>query len=62
MTDTHGESRVLLPGDGERFVQLFAQNQKRILGYIYSLVPRAQNAEDRVTDLVKTHLRLDAAV
>jgi RNA polymerase sigma-70 factor (ECF subfamily) len=34
------------PDAGERFVRLFAQNQKRLLGYIYSLVPHAQNAED----------------
>ena len=46
MTESVEESRALPPEDGERFVQLFAQNQKRILGYIYSLVPHAQNAED----------------
>ena len=39
-------SRALSPEEGERFLKLFAENQKRILGYIYSLVPHAQNAED----------------
>ena len=34
------------PEDGERFVRLFAENQRRILAYVYSLVPHVQNAED----------------
>lgn len=34
------------PDAGERFVRLFAQNHQRILAYIYSLVPRIQDAED----------------
>jgi RNA polymerase sigma-70 factor (ECF subfamily) len=38
--------RVLSLEEGERFLRLFGEHQKRILGYIYSLVPHAQNAED----------------
>ena len=40
------EPRAMSPEEGERFLKLFAENQKRILAYIYSLVPHAQNAED----------------
>lgn len=48
MTDTEPthDHEPLEPEATERFVRLFAQNQKRLLGYIYSLVPHAQNAED----------------
>ena len=46
MDPTNDEPKPLSPEDGERFLKLFAENQKRILGYIYSLVPHAQNAED----------------
>ena len=45
-TDPTRDHQQLGPEAGERFVRLFAQNQKRLLGYIYSLVPHAQNAED----------------
>lgn len=40
------DPRGLSPEEGERFLKLFAENQKRLLGYIYSLVPHAHNAED----------------
>ena len=46
MNESHGEPQPLSPEEAERFLRLFASNQKRILGYIYSLVPHAQNAED----------------
>jgi RNA polymerase sigma-70 factor (ECF subfamily) len=48
MADAHSsrDQAPVPPDAGERFVRLFAQNQKRLLGYIYSLVPHAQNAED----------------
>jgi RNA polymerase sigma-70 factor (ECF subfamily) len=46
MNQSDEASRSLSPEQGERFLQLFAENQKRILAYIYSLVPHAQNAED----------------
>jgi RNA polymerase sigma-70 factor (ECF subfamily) len=40
------DPNAISPEEGERFLKLFAENQRRILGYIYSLVPHAQNAED----------------
>jgi RNA polymerase sigma-70 factor (ECF subfamily) len=46
MPESDNEPRTLSPEEGERFLKLFAENQKRILAYIYSLVPHAQNAED----------------
>lgn len=46
MTQSNEEHGALSPEDGERFLMLFGQHQKRLLGYIYSLVPHAQNAED----------------
>jgi RNA polymerase sigma-70 factor (ECF subfamily) len=46
MPESDSEPRTLSPEDVERFLKLFAENQKRILAYIYSLVPHAQNAED----------------
>lgn len=46
MTEQSDKPEALSPDEYERFLALFAANQKRILGYIYSLVPHAQNAED----------------
>lgn len=40
------EASDLAPEDVERFLQLFAQHQRQLLGYIYTLVPHTQNAED----------------
>jgi len=46
VTQPDNEPRVLSLEEGERFLRLFGEHQKRILAYIYSLVPHAQNAED----------------
>ncbi|MFZ5828895.1 MAG: sigma-70 family RNA polymerase sigma factor [Planctomycetota bacterium] len=46
MNEFSAAGRGMSAEDGERFVQLFTQNQRRILAYIYSLVHHAQNAED----------------
>jgi hypothetical protein len=51
MPESSEERGTLSPEDGERFLRLFSENQKRILAYIYSLVPHAHNAEDIVVDL-----------
>ena len=46
MTERPDEARETTPDDVERFLQLFAQHQRQVLGYVYSLVPHTQNAED----------------
>jgi RNA polymerase sigma-70 factor (ECF subfamily) len=46
MSELPEESREMTSEDVERFLQLFAQHQRQVLGYIYSLVPHTQNAED----------------
>jgi RNA polymerase sigma-70 factor (ECF subfamily) len=46
MTNPDDTTAPLWQEEGEQFLKLFATNQKRILGYIYSLVPQPQDAED----------------
>ena len=46
MDQSNEQPRALSPEEGERFLKLFGENHKRLLGYVYSLVPHSQNAED----------------
>ena len=46
MDQSNEQPRALSPEEGERFLKLFGENHKGLLGYVYSLVPHAQNAED----------------
>jgi hypothetical protein len=48
------------PRDGETFTRLLLQNQKRIAGLIYSLVPQGADADDVMQESLEVHVH-DAA-